>query len=58
MFPMAKSTQFGNRASDCAAEYFTSCGIAQFDLECKQIVDTQYLNVRSPDQTTCNIKCL
>ena len=46
------------RASDCAAEYFTSCGIAQFDLECKQIVDTQYLNVRSPDQTTCNIKCL
>ena len=43
------------RASDCAAEYFRSCGIAQFHLECDKIVDAQYLNV-SPDQTTCNIK--
>ena len=43
------------RASDCAAEYFTSCGIAQFHLECDKIVDAQYLNI-SPDQTSCNIK--
>ena len=43
------------RASDCAAEYFISCGIAQFHLECDKIVDAQYLNI-SPDQTSCNIK--
>ena len=43
------------RASDCAGEYFTSCGIAQFHLECDKIVDAQYLNI-SPDQTSCNIK--
>ena len=43
------------RASDCATEYFKSCGIPQFHLECDKIVDAQYLSI-SPDQTTCNIK--
>ena len=45
------------RASDCAKEYFGSCGVALFHLERDKIVDAQYLSV-SPDQTTCNIKVM
>ena len=45
------------RASDCAKEYFGSCGVALFHLERDKIVDAQFLSV-SPDQTTCNIKVM